>query len=104
MRPQNGQQIIEHGPAGVHDVDPQIGMSNEHLLQRQGAVEGSPIPVESEIGRTWRADPDVNAYGNVELLGDGQIRFEERIAWCDAQILIRHLGQYDEVPVLVQAA
>jgi hypothetical protein len=32
MRPQNGKQVIEHGPARVCDIDAQIRMFNECIL------------------------------------------------------------------------
>jgi hypothetical protein len=79
-------------------------MSNKRLLQREGAVESRSVSARAEVGSARGAGSDVNAYRNVEILSDDQIGIEEGIAGPDSDVLVRHLAEYGEAPLLVQAA
>jgi hypothetical protein len=46
----------------------------------------------------------MNANGNIELLGHGQIGVELRIAGSDARVLVRDFCQHGELPRLIQLA
>src|SRR5687767_2254114 len=104
VRPQNSQQIIEHRPPCMHDVDAQFRMPNERVLQRERAVQGRSVLRESEIRSTRRSGANVYAHGHIEFLGYGQIGFEARVTGRDPDILVRHLREYGQTPLGVKAA
>jgi hypothetical protein len=60
----------------MHDVDAKPGMSNEHFLETEWAVQAGAVTIETQIGRSHRSSADVDADGDVELFRQRPVRGE----------------------------
>src|SRR5687768_5706724 len=62
-------------------------MADERLLDQERAVQPASIALKSEVSGAGRARSDVDGDRDVQLLAEGEVRCEARVAWFGPLIL-----------------
>src|SRR5712692_6750974 len=75
---QQSDHFVEHRPAGVHDIDTQFRVADEHLLEQERIIQRRSI-LRKHIRRL--ETQHVKGYGDVQFLRQSEIRLQALIFW-----------------------
>ncbi len=84
---EQGEHVVDHGVAGVHDLDAQFGMAREEVFEQERVAHGAAELGRGDVSAAGAACAHVDGDGDVELLGEGEVLIDAGIAGREAFIL-----------------